>query len=146
MTIRITITAHDMETYHLNVLIDQIVIDVLSSGCAAQQESCENPERGENGDILCQYTSEGQKGTCKKVTMTVAGQSSNDMEFCYDVDKGEITGVPPGTQRVVENDTVAYEIGIYRPTVCHKPTTSANAPSNERRRRRREIVDHQPRR
>ena len=91
---------------------DQIVIHVVRSGCGAQQESCEYPEPGENGDILCQYTSEGQKGTCNKVTMTVAGQSSNDAEFCYDVDKGEITGVPPGTQRVLENDTFAYEIGI----------------------------------
>ena len=48
------------------------------------------PLSNETDKITCEYAVVGAKGTCRGVTVTVSGQSSNREQYCYDVDKGEI--------------------------------------------------------
>ena len=49
---------------------------------------------------------------CPGVTVTVSGQRSNRVEFCYDTDKGEMTGLPIGVQEVFELKSKSYNVGL----------------------------------
>ena len=72
---------------------------------------CTGPEVFDD-HLLCQYNEIGTSG-CRGVTVTVGGQSSNLVEFCYsNINKGEMTGVPVGVQDVIESKSKSYEIGL----------------------------------
>ena len=67
---------------------------------------------GASSLVQCQYDFSGRKGLCLNVVVHVDGQNSNQLEFCYNLDKGEMRGFPSGTVRVMENEIVSYEIDL----------------------------------
>ena len=83
-----------------------IVVD--NGECA---RSCTGPELFDD-HLLCQYDEIGAEGVCRGVTVTVSGQRSNRVKFCYDTNKGEITGLPIGVQDVFELKSKSYNIGL----------------------------------
>ena len=91
--------------------INKIKIDIDEQGCGTKP--CENVQMDTTGKILlCQYKYAGTKGQCRGVVITVDSQSSSRVEYCYDVDKGEISGVPKGIQEVTETKRLTYSIGL----------------------------------
>jgi hypothetical protein len=54
----------------------------------------------------------GTFGICRYIIVTVDGQTSNRRQYCYDADKGELTGLPVGIQQITEAKNITYTIGI----------------------------------
>jgi hypothetical protein len=82
---------------------------------AVGQEGCSSPCVGPNflnGKLQCQYLARAKKTDCRYVTVTVNKQTSDPVQYCYGVDKGEMTGFPVGVQRVVEQGTLEYTIDL----------------------------------
>ena len=81
------------------------------------------PLSNETDKITCEYAVVGAKGTCRGVTVTVSGQSSNREQYCYDVDKGEITGLPVGVQKVFEANPLTYHVKLTSALILRESVT-----------------------
>eukprot|EP00944_MAST-04C_sp_MAST-4C-sp1_P011566 g11566.t1 len=87
---------------------DKISVAIDEDGCAAK--ACTNVQL--TSGIQCLYNQQGSFGACRGVIVTVDGQQSNRLQYCYDVDKGELNGLPVGVQRLSENQNLSYAIGV----------------------------------
>jgi hypothetical protein len=108
--------------------VGEITIGVDGAGCTV---ACSSPELL-NGKVQCQYEFPATTSSCRGVTVTVDGQASTRVEYCYDVDKGELTGVPAGVQRVEEMKDLKYTIGLTKGVTPSAPVTvSLSTPSQK---------------
>jgi hypothetical protein len=104
-----------------NFGLDPLLVEVHMIGGECG-EACTGAEVS-GGNILCQYDATGESGVCKTLYVTVNGQRSNEGQFCYEFDKGEMIGVPAGVQRIAEKGEIMYELGLSTGMV---PTADVN--------------------
>jgi len=109
----------------------QLVVNVVGNDETCGGETCNNPQVFDSGTaIQCQYGGVGSSLQTKKVVVTVNGQESDTAEYTYDVDRGEVTGIPAATQSVVEKDSIAYSLGLSIPP---KSTVNINVTVDDSR-------------
>jgi hypothetical protein len=88
---------------------EKVTVEIDEDGCSSKP--CENVQIAVGG-IQCLYNQQGTFGSCRGVVVTVDSQVSSRVEYCYDVDKGEITGLPVGIQQVTEAKNLTYDISL----------------------------------
>ena len=111
---------------------EQVVfVHVGESACSRECIEAEIfPAANGTQRIQCQYNVGGAPNTCRDVYIIVNGQSSNLVKFCYQFDKGEITGVPVRQQSVYETANYSYAIGLQ---LAAKVTVQLRATPNSSR-------------
>ncbi len=92
-----------------------IIIDEGECG----QESCANIEFTEGGNLKCLYNYQGLPSDERGVVVTVgcsladcSARSSARAVYRYDINKGQISGVNPDLQDVIEGNNHTYKIGL----------------------------------
>ena len=103
-----------MEIYGRHFFDKNIEINVNEEGCI---RPCADIQFISSSILQCQYGGLGKVGVCDKqlVKVTINGQTSNGMYICYNSDRGDLTGVPSNVQRLTENGTMQYDIGLSLP-------------------------------
>ena len=98
---------------HFGSVLDEITISV--SGKGACPIPCEKTQWTDGG-VACQYNAPGKQDLEMDVRVTVGPkgheQPSNLAGYQYEFDKGTLTGIPEGRQRVPEGANLTYRLAL----------------------------------
>ena len=100
-----------VQANELGTDVGKISVQIDDGACS---QDCTSIELVTNG-LQCVYSLQGAKGACRGVIVAVNGQQSNRYQFCYDVDTGEVTGLPRGLQSVNELESLQYTVSLSLP-------------------------------
>jgi hypothetical protein len=109
-TLRIYGTDFGNEKEFVNIQVDEV------GGCARTCAGIEFVSTNGTG-VQCRYDGAGSAGANRTTVITINGQNSNTAQFQYDYNRGEMTGIPSGDQRVFEKTSLSYSIGLTKHVV-----------------------------
>ena len=92
--------------------MDQSNVSVRVEDVGSCVQSCNVMAVSSSGVVECYYSANVARGACRVVTVYVGGLASDPFRFCYDVDKGQISGLPLSSLKVKETKNVTYSFEL----------------------------------